>query len=144
MLVHLVLLDGRTDDQGARWKGLLAHGVLGMKMGGGQVQVGRLGELFGLLDDDGSVARAESGIDNERGAVAHHNADVGKPDDRVDVFGHAGHRVLGQHHGLLRVARGPAGKQKRGKKSCSRRPHGDHLPPDAVFESAAGAPKFRM
>ncbi len=58
-------------------------------------------ELFGLLDDDCSVARAESGIDDQRGAVAYHNADVGKSDDRVDVLRYAGHGIFGQHHGLL-------------------------------------------
>ncbi len=147
VLVHLVLLDGRPEDHGARWKSLLAHGVLGMKMGGGQVQAGGFGELFGLLDDDRSVARAESGIDDQRGAVPHYNADVGKPDDRVDVFGHAGHRVLRQHHGLLGEGLLPeaeeqAEQRKHGRNNRIAKTHSDHLVLDA--ESEAGAPKCRM
>ncbi len=117
MLVHLILLDRRPDDDSARRKSLLAHGVLGMKMRRSQVQNWRLAELFRLFQHDGAVARAESGVHHQGRAVANHNPDVGKADNRVNMLRDAGHRVFGQQHGFLRVTGHCRGQQDRGKNS---------------------------
>ncbi len=95
----------------------LAGGVLRMEVGGGEEELLIVGREFcGHARGGGSILRAQAGIDDQRGAAADDDGDVGEAHDRPDVVGNLGW-VLRDHR-LAHLCEGAGGRQRGQCQKC--------------------------
>ena len=97
---------------------LLAGDVLGMEVGGGEEEVLAGCELLGEARGDGTVVRAEAGIDHHGGARADDDGDVGIALDGPHMLGDVDGRLVGGHLPLVRVSRGGLGGGRGDEEGC--------------------------
>ena len=87
VLIHLFLLDAVADENCSRGEAGFAGGVLGMEMGGGEVELLAGREFGGDFGDGRAVAGTEAGVDRQSGVRADNDADIGEAEDGPDVIG---------------------------------------------------------